>query len=75
MGIFLTLAKRCPRLTQFYTQEFPPMILKQPEIAIVCSVRIGALYLICETSQWNTYTHKQFDETKQRAQWRPEART
>ena len=29
------------------------------------SVRIGDLFLIIETSQWNTDNHKNYDETKQ----------
>ena len=32
------------------------------------------LYLIFETSQWNTYRQKHCAETKQMAQWRYEAR-
>ena len=28
------------------------------------SVRKGVRYLICETSQWNTYTQNHCDETK-----------
>ena len=32
-------------------------------------------YLICETSQRNTYNQNHCDETKQRAQWRSETKT
>ena len=48
----------------------------QLQITNICSVRIrDLLHLIYETSQWNTYNQKHCGETKQRAQWRSEART
>ena len=47
----------------------------QLEITHICSVRIEVLCLISETSQLNTHNRKYCEETKQRAQWRPVART
>ena len=38
-------------------------------------VSIGILNHISETSQLDTYNHKHWTETKQRAQWRSETRT
>ena len=42
----------------------PTQLLMQLHITNMYSVRIGVLYLSCETSQWNTYNHKHSDETK-----------
>ena len=45
-------------------------IISAPDAAPIknlCSVRIGVLYHICETYQWNTYNQKHCNETKQRA--------
>ena len=44
----------------------------QLHIANISSVRIGGLYLICETSQ---HRCDRCDETKQTAQWRYQTRT
>ena len=41
----------------------------------ICSVHTRVLYLICETSRWNTYNQNHCDEIMQRVQWRSEART
>ena len=48
------------------------LILMRFQITHICSVRIGNLYPICETSQSNTYNQKHCYETKQRDQWRSE---
>ena len=62
-------------LNQFYPRETSFLFLMLLKITDICSVRIGVLYLICETSHCNTYNQKYCDETKQRDQWRSEART
>ena len=61
-------------LNQFCSRETSPLILTQLKITNVCSFRTEAVYLICETSQWNTYNHNHCNETKFRAQCRSEAR-
>ena len=40
---------------QIYSRETSPLILMKLRITNICSVRIGVLYLIYETSQSNTY--------------------
>ena len=45
-------------LNQFYLLETSPLILTQLQITKIHSVRKEILYLICETSQWNTYNKK-----------------
>ena len=45
-------------LNQFYQRKQLPLILMQLQITNICSVHIAALYLIYETSQWNTYDQK-----------------
>ena len=44
-------------LNRFYFCEISPLILVQLQITSICSVRIEVLYLICETSEWNTYMY------------------
>ena len=46
----------------------------QGQITTIVSARIGVLYRIYESSQWNIQLQNT-DETKQRTQWRFEART
>ena len=45
-------------LNKFNSREPQPLILMQLQITDICSVRIGIFYLICETSQCNTYIKK-----------------
>ena len=43
-------------LSYFYSpRKILPLILMQFQITNIWSVRVGVLYLICETSPWNTY--------------------
>ena len=45
------------------------------QITNICLVRLGVIHLICETSQWNTYDHKHYEETNHRNQQQNETRT
>ena len=49
-------------LNQFYPLETSPLVLTPVQITNICPVRIGALYLIYETSPWNTYNRKPYEE-------------
>ena len=52
---------RC--LNQLYSRYTAILILMQRQITNICSVRIGVLHLISETSLWNRNNHKHCDET------------
>ena len=41
-----------------------PLILMQFQITNICLVRTEVVYLICETSQWNTHNQNHSGETK-----------
>ena len=58
-------------LHQVYSHKTSLFILMQLQITSICLVCIGALYLITESSQCNTYNRPlHCDEAKQSAQWR-----
>ena len=59
-----TTTKNKQKKQQFYSHETSPLNLTQIQITNICSVRIGVLYLVCETAQWNTYNQKHCDERK-----------
>ena len=62
-------------LNLFYSRETSPSILMQLQITNIYSVRIGVLYLISETSQWNMYNNKDCNETKSMVQYHSKARS
>ena len=72
----IIIAYGSERVKLVYSRETSPLILIPLQITLsICSVGIEVVFLICDTSQWNTYNENYRDETKQMLQWRSESRT